>query len=205
MSSPEKETRMIAFRNLPDSRVGNFLAGASVASMIGGTAVAVTSTSFTYSTARKGYYTIPASAMVPNNYRSAEVYFNEPLFLGSPNASGILTYSGTSETFCFQTGVNLPQSATIVNVATFYKSNAQSDVVVKFIRHTLANNSTGAFLIDDQIEDNSGTRRAITHVIPAALRTVNNALYSYTYLSCLGDGSNFESARIYYTYSSAGD
>jgi hypothetical protein len=34
--------------SIPGSRIGNFLAGAAVASVIGGTAVAITDTNFTW-------------------------------------------------------------------------------------------------------------------------------------------------------------
>lgn len=36
--------------SIPGGRIGNFLAGAAVASVIGGTAIAVTDTNFRYST-----------------------------------------------------------------------------------------------------------------------------------------------------------
>ena len=113
------------------------------------------------------------------------------------------TTSGSSGT-CFATGVNLPQGASIQSTATWYKSNASSDLEVAVWRHKHQTGSQEA-LFGGTVVDNSNTRKAVNHTVPAALRTVNNAIFDYSYWICLGPGTEFQGARIYYTYMSAGD
>ena len=184
--------------NIPGARIGSFLAGAAVASVIGGTAAAITSTTFTYATVKNGYYTIPPAALVPTNNFVADgyhIYFHT-------DATHI-SASTTSGLYCFATGVNLPQGATIVSVTTWYTSGSRN-VFTRFLRNSLSSGA-GIFLINDQIEDDSNTRKSITNVIPAALRTVNNAAYAYTNASCIGNLSAFHGARINYQFKTAGD
>ena len=53
--------------------------------------------------------------------------------------------------------------------------------------------------------DNSGAITYVNDAVPSTLGLVNNALYAYTYLVCVGSTTEFHGARIAYQYTSAGD
>lgn len=183
---------MAKFPNsIPGGRIGNLLAGAALASLIGGTAVAITSPDFTYSAAKQGYFTIDPMAMSPANAASVEGF--------SIFSANRLAGSG-----CYVTGINLPQGAIVASVTTWYSSNVSSNPSIAVYRHNLP---TGAAtpLVADTIADNSNTRKPITHTVPVSLRTVENLYFAYGYSICLGENTFFYGARINYLYNSAGD
>jgi hypothetical protein len=182
-------------KSIPGGRIGNFLAGAAVAAVLGGTAVAVTSADFTYSAVQRGYYTINAMAMAPQSDESAEDY------LISYPMGALTSFAGNA---CYQTGINLPQGATVVSVTTWYQSDLTSDASVSLYRQNLLNNTKRKLISEDIIDDNN-TREFITHTVPTTLRTVNNLYFSYGYAFCLGDGTHFSGARINYLFKTAGD
>ena len=178
---------------IPGGRLGNFLAGAAIASMIGGTAVAITSPDFTYSSAKSGRYSIAPGAMTP---RDNTIVYNV--------SAGELSATAAGSGECFATGVNLPNGAVIVSIHSWYRSDSASDFGVFAYRHSLASN-VATQLTPGYVVDDTDTRKYVTHTIPAALRTVDNFAYDYSYWVCLGTGSTFHGARINYTYRSAGD
>jgi hypothetical protein len=182
-------------KSIPGGRIGHFLAGAAVAAVLGGTAVAVTSPTFTYSAVQKGYYTINAMAMAPNSDESAEDYL-----ISYPTAA-LTSFAGNA---CYQTGINLPQGATVVSVTTWYQSDVTSDALVSLYRQNLLHNTKRTLISADIIDDND-TREFITHTVPTNLRTVDNLYFSYGYAFCLGNGTHFSGARINYLFKTAGD
>lgn len=177
-------------KRIPGGRVGNFFAGAAVASVIGGTAVAITSPNFTYSAVQQGHYTIGPSALTPRGTDAADDYF--------------INVSDLSGVGCYQTGVNLPQGASVNSVTTWYKSNVASNPGVFLYRHNVPNDGIN-LLVSASIDDDSNTRKPITHTVPANLRIVNNLYFEYSYYICLDDGTLFYGARINYTFKTAGD
>jgi hypothetical protein len=181
-------------KSIPGGRIGNFLAGAAVASVIGGTAVAVTSANFTYSQSQRGYYTIHAMAMAPSDNFGADDY----------SISYVPPFVSSGGGACLQTGVNFPQGATVLSVTTWYQSNASSNLGVRLYRQNLPSNGFNT-LVSTVVTDDTNTRKAVTHTVAANLRTVNNLYFSYGYGVCIADGTTFSGARISYLYKTAGD
>lgn len=178
-------------KRIPGGRLGNLLAGAAVASVIGGTAVAITSPSFTYTQVQRGYYTINVMAMAPDSGTSADDYVNSFPY----NLDG---------TGCFVTGVNLPHGATVVGVTTWFRSNAAGNLAVFLYRQNLPTNTAHSLAVAT-IFDDSNVRKPITHTVPVNLRTVDNLYFAYGYAVCLQPGTTFYGARINYLFNSAGD
>jgi hypothetical protein len=176
---------------VPGGRLGHFLAGAAVGSVIGGTAFAVTSTSFTYSSVKQGRLSIAPGGMIAR-LNTINYIIN----------TGDLTAPSTD---CFSTAINLPQGAIIQSITTWYKSNASSDVGTFAYRDRLTGSIRAEELAGANVVDDSDTPKSITHIVPAALRTVNNSNFAYSYWVCVGSGTFFYGARINYTYQNAGD
>jgi hypothetical protein len=180
---------------VPGGRLGHILAGAAAASVIGGTAIAVTSPDFTYSTVKRGHQSIAPAAMIPR-HNGIDYAINSNVLI-SNNA-------GISE--CFATGVNLPQGAVVETVNTWYKSDASGDLGIFVYRHNLGNGNVHDMISPIGIvADNSNTRRVVTRSSPAAVRTIDNATWDYQYWVCIQPGTIFYGARINYRYRSAGD
>ena len=182
---------MTWFKNIPSGRIGKLLGGAALASVIGGTAIAITSPDFTYSTTKNGYFSLGVMAMAPSNAQAADDYS-----MSYPNQ-----LSGLG---CFQTAVNLPQGASLVSVTNWYRSNATSDLRIYLLRHNLTTNAYN-ILLNVSVADNANTRKVVTYTVPAALRSINNLYFAYGYAVCVYPGTTFSGARINYTYRSAGD
>jgi hypothetical protein len=126
--APTKETVMMMFKGIPAGRIGNFLAGAAVASVIGGTAVAVTSPNFTYSSAQPGFYAISPMDMAPNGTIAVNNGYSIDYYDPAQ-----LTANG-----CHNTGVHLPQGAKLKNVVVYFKSGNQSNLSAFFVRLNLS-------------------------------------------------------------------
>ena len=181
-------------KRIPAVRIGAVLMGAcTVSALAFEPASAISANDYLYSPAKTGYLTISPMAMAPQR--------DDALF----HPEYAITYPGTLQGFgCFQTGVNLPQGASIISVSTVYASGNQSDITIKLLRSALSNGAA-ANLISTTVLDNTMTRKVVTFAIPFALRTVNNPAYSYGYAVCLGLNTGFAGARIVYTYKNAGD
>jgi hypothetical protein len=116
---------MLTFKvSIPGGRIGRFLAGAAVASLIGGTAVAITSPDFTYSTTKNGYFTIDPMAMGPSGAAATNNY--EVIWISAQGAYLRLSSTPPAQTHCFQTGVHLPHGASLVSVTTWYSSDGSA-------------------------------------------------------------------------------
>ena len=92
----------------------------------------------------------------------------------------------------------------MTSVRTSYSSGAASNPSLNLIR---ANPVTATFatLIQHFVVDDSGSVTFVNDTVPADLRLVSNALYTYTYRVCVGSNTVFYGARIVYQYTSAGD
>lgn len=181
--------------SIPGGRIGHFLAGAAVASVIGGTAIAVTGPNFTYSSVQTGFLSISPSAMSPANYWTAENYriYPEAWLESSEEPEG-----------CFVTGINLPQGSKILSVTTFFRSSSQSDLKVQLIRKNMQTRGT-VRMVEQQYFENTAASVSRTTNVSSGVATINNSTFAYGFSVCLSGGTTFDSARINYTYTSAGD
>jgi hypothetical protein len=187
------------FRN-----IAFFLAGGLIAaSFIGGVAHAITSTVFSYSAVKTGYYGLSPLKFVPVGYQDAAGYADvsaggfQSLQLANGNAQG-----------CFNTGVDLPQGAKITSFAMWYSTDTVEGVGAVLLRAKFAY-GTDDVIANIVSADTSQTRqhRAAT-VAASATATVDNGHYVYSALVCLNSAaqqSRYYAGRITYTYTSAGD
>jgi len=152
-------------------------------------AAAITDSKFQYSTDQQGFYSISPMDMAPDGSTTAA----NPWFSSWGGAA--LTGNG-----CFQTGVNLPTGAKIVEVRVWYTKSAS----VQFLQTKLADGSS-SYVVSESYGDGTGTTRAsgTTTVAPAV--TVDNRNLLYGFGVCLDTGEVFQGARIYYKYNTAGD
>ena len=169
--------------------------GAVTAMALTGTAMAITDTEFTYTTAKTGYVAIHPMDLAPDGTVSGTDYIN--VFFTAEVSTGLTAA-------CFSTGVNLPQGARIKSIDTWYRSNDQSDPRTLLYRNNLATDVTDQ-LVFAEINDDTNVRKVDTRTVPMNLREVQNRTYTYGYGTCVGEGTTFEGARITYTYTSAGD
>jgi hypothetical protein len=172
-------------------------AGAAVALAVVaavGTAQAITDTVFKYSTPKTGFFTIDAMALAPDG--DVNLHFFNTWDDGLRPAA--------NNDRCFNAGVNLPNGATITQLSLWYKRSG-SNVSVTFIRKKLADGAVNFAVVT--LVDDSNTRKVEHIQINPAVAAVNNNLYSYGLGVCLGDvpDNAFYSARISYTYTTAGD
>jgi hypothetical protein len=187
--------------SIPGGRIGNFLAGAAVASVIGGTAIAITDTSFTYSKPKLGFYSLSPSDLQPGSSHEADFYWN--------NSGGALSSTERDQGGCFYTGVHLPQGVRLIAVTSYYQSaRTNFHPSVKLTRYGFE--VQNQILFSHNIEDNSNQRKSVKDSIPANGSVVRNDLYVYRYSFCLtvapnGSADIFYGARFTYEYSSAGD
>lgn len=166
---------------------------AILAACIGG-ALAVTSGDFTYSSVKTGYFGIHPSALAPATSGS-----DGHAIIAS---SGYLIGDG-----CFDTGVNLPQGATITLVTIWAKSDSEgAGPYVGLFRNTPATGGN-ATIANKNFNDDSNTRKGFTVSVPASnpARIVNNSNQTLGFETCMSAGTEFYGGRITYTYRSAGD
>ena len=175
--------------SIPGGRVGNFLAGAAVASVVGGTAFAITSPDFTYSSAKAGYQAIHPMDLSAGSGDTAYQVISSPARLIGDG--------------CFNTGIHLPQGATVLDIAVYYKSDTQSDPTVSLERVNLTTGVRQAIVFRELLSDNVRSKETIP--IPSGEKTVKNGIYAYGFTFCVNSGSEFDDALIRYTYTSAGD
>ena len=181
-------------RTILKSKRRVYLALASVgllALIVVGTAYAITSSSFKYSSTKTGYVSVSHMDLAADN--SGNTYFN--------NWSTGLAADG-----CYNAGVNLPQGSKVKSVTYFYESGvgAGSDFFGRFVRQDMPN-STGLDLFTAvNPVNNTGLPSSVTATVGAANQTINNKRYSYGIGVCPGSDGNFLGARVKYTYKNAG-
>lgn len=168
------------------------IGGLALAACVGG-ALAVTSTDFTYSSVKTGYYAMPPVDLQPDSASAAANLFKD--FGGSLEGDG-----------CYGAGLHLPQQATIVSVTVWYASTPSSDISVTLSRDTPLTGAN-AVLVSKLLADDTDVRKAFTQNVSASnpARVVNNSNTMYTLGICIDEGSRFFGARIAYTYRNAGD
>jgi hypothetical protein len=182
--------RLIAFltRNIA------VLAASAVALVlvIGGAAHAVTDTVFKYTNPRTGFFTIDPMALTPDpDFRTYTTSYN----------AGNLTGTG-----CFNTGVNLPNGATITALTVWFASGASSDPSFFFVRRDLTTGNPDTFVNGVSVHDDSTARKGHTFKIPNTAIAKVDGVHSYGFGVCFPDATNsFLGARVAYTFTTAGD
>lgn len=173
-----------------------FLLAASMvtATFVASPASAITDTIFKYTQTRNGYFGISPMAMAPDGTGAADDF--------SITWSDGLTSASNN---CFNTGVNLPQGATITALRVYLQSAGTSDVFVRLVYSELAGNSGD--LVSQTIANDTATRVGATIVVPDSMpqRVVDNVNIVYGLGVCVGPGDVFYGARVNYTYTNAGD
>jgi hypothetical protein len=175
-----------------------FLVGGFAAALfIAGTAHAITDTIFKYSAPKTGYLPVPAAAFGPANSSGQYNFENEAEY----------ARPATNNETCFKAPVNLPQGATMSVFSLWYATDGGTGIVRLFRA-----GDTGGLdqLFSKPIPDNGDLNsRAVitTKTFGGAMATIDNRAYSYWLFTCLTNGmdSIILSARITYTYSTAGD
>ena len=165
--------------------------GVVITLVLSGTAMAVTDTSFTYSTVQTGYLMLGPGDLVPTD-DSADYSLN-----GN-------TVTTTTHNTCFVAGVHVPQWARMTSVRTSYLGWEDPAIYVN-VRRSNPTTGTANDLVDGMASGPVNTRTLVNHAVPANLALVNNALFTYSYTICLTNNSDFYGARITYQYTSAGD
>ena len=157
---------------------------------VSGAALAITESSYNYTTPKTGYYGISNLGLAPRNHSNE--YDN-------PGMSG-----GLSGTGCFHRGVNLPQGAVITGLTVYYAGTDEDDVIVTLTRQRLSDGNQQN-IASKSMSDVSTNRVSETVPITASRATIANAGYNYGFQVCVDPGGAFFGARITYTYTSAGD
>jgi hypothetical protein len=176
--------------------VPTLVAGLLIGVLAGGAAIAVTSTSFKYSTTKTGYLAVSTMDFAPDSLAGATLdYFN---------GWGSNTLSNEESIRCFNAGVNLPNGAKIKSIRFFYQSDATSDFYGTLVR---ANPATGASsrIAEVQPANDADVRTSVSDNIPSTQQQVKNKTFQYGVGVCPFDGTTFLGARITYTYKNAGD
>lgn len=171
------------------NRFTNLAAAAAVLLASALPAAAITDSKFQYSTEQQGFYSISPMDMSPDGNTTAA----SPWFSSWYNTS--LTGNG-----CFQTGVNLPTGAKIIEVRVWYIKSAY----LQFYQTKLADGSSSN-VVSTTYGDGTGTTRASGTTTLATPVTVDNRNLFYGFGICLNTGDVFQGARIYYKYDTAGD
>jgi hypothetical protein len=169
-----------------------FAAASTLAAvLISGTALAITENVYNYSSPKTGFFGISNLAMAADNSEATNFSNNRNTFLNSRDFN------------CFNTGVNLPNGATIKNLVVYY-SDAVVPLDVTLLRQRLSDGAWEEIAIKAFI-DATGTRRAQGVPINESLAQINNTQYVYGFTACLNGNAVFYAARIGYTYTNAGD
>jgi hypothetical protein len=174
-------------RNLIAAVSGVILIGLAVS----GAAYAVNSAVFRYSAEQTGYLVIPAAAFVPNN--PSMVYNNSGAFLDS---------TGIAEFFA---SVHLPHGAKITQVAIWYSRDGVGPTGFVFRRVLLTDRSTSNVALLSTPGTGGQYTMTALNITDPSVQIVNNARYAYFLELSISDQEVFYSARIKYTYKTAGD
>jgi hypothetical protein len=167
------------------------LAGVLIGLVLSGAANAIVETTFRYSTPQTGYLMIPAAAFAPQS--NVDAYSNNGILLDVTGAP------------CFAAPLNLPQSARITQLATWYQKNDAGSASAQIVRVTPSAPSAQNIATLVLPASAGAIHVAAIGVTDPSLQTVNNARYGYFVLQCLTDQEQLVSARIKYTYTRAGD
>ena len=171
------------------------VAGTAVALTLAGLARAVTDTEFLYATAQARYYSISPMSLRPTSGSTGYSVSDHLISTSPPGTYG-----------CFATGLNLPDHAKITELRVWSATPTNMGVQAILFRSALADFASDA-LANMTSHNTSGARFAMATALPADKTTVvSNGRYNYGFQVCLsGNGTQFFSGRIIYTYTSAGD
>jgi hypothetical protein len=170
------------------------LAAAALSLSFGGAAQAITDTIFKYSTPKTGYLTLMPAAFTP---RSLD--FNYSLSNGYLRAT-------TANITCFAAPVNLPQYAKMTSITMFYTLTSPDAMTLSLEYHVLAGGA-GTVVSDSPPATGGYPKWVNIPITNASLQTVDNAHNGYYFDLCMQTthNSNFNGARMNYTYTNAGD
>jgi hypothetical protein len=159
-----------------------------------GSAYAITSDSFDYSTPQTGLFSIAPTDLVPDSAAGMNDYTisadGASLATGSPN--------------CFNKGLNLPQGARLGRVEVWYRSIRFSTFPRVMLVAARLSDGIVTVLTDTNLPDNTGARISQVVEIGGGHR-VDNFGNGYGFSFCLLGGDLFYGARITYRYRDAGD
>ena len=159
-----------------------------------GAAQAITDNAFNYSSPKVGFFSINPVAVTSDS--SFMDY--------SRDATRLSREGGTA--VCFGSGVNLPQGAKMTNLVVWYQSSdvgLDPEFFLQRQRHSDGTLQNIAHIVG---HDDTGLRKTASVVVASTLATVDNVNFSYAFRVCPSAIQNtFNSARIRYTYTSAGD
>ena len=173
------------------------IAGLMIGALLaGGTAIAVTSTSFTYASVKTGYLAVSPMDFAPDHLLGATSDY-----LNTWDGAVLTNQDGNR---CFNAGVNLPNGARIKSVRFFYTSDASSDFYGTLMRVNPLTGATGR-IAEVIPADDTNTRTSASDSIAATKQTVSNKVWQYSMGACPFSGTAFHGARITYTYKTAGD
>jgi hypothetical protein len=173
------------------SHVVLLVVGLLIGMLTVGTAVALTSSSFKYSSPKTGKLSLSPSDFTPNGccgYSWINSWYPPALWGG-----GII---------CFDTGVHLPNGSRIISIKFFYKSDNTHDFAGGLWRQNLPTGATST-LAYVQPADDSFTLKSVSKTVPSTLQTVANGTHAYMVGVC--PGPYFDGAIITYKYFNAGD
>ena len=171
------------------SHVVLLVVGLVIGMLTVGTAVALTSSSFKYSTPKTGKLSLSPGEFVP--YQGGAVYTISSFPLLSSASS------------CFTTGIHLPNGSRIISIKFFYKNpGGFGDFVGLLFRQNLST-GVGDTMVSVQPADHSGLLKSVAQAVPPTKQTVANGTYAYMVDLCPHGG--FGGAIVTYKYFNAGD
>ncbi len=196
--------------------LAGLIAGVLVGIAITGTALALKSSSFTYSRTKTGYYSLspmdfaPDSLHTPtNDYHKFWIDYVDPT--PSPTDDSFVWRLGNTDTArCFNAGVHLPKGAKMKSITFWYESGDlygdlhEDDFYGVLVRQNPSTNAAAAIAAVAPIDD-SGVKTPITALVESTKQTVNNQAFTYGVGVCVAGDTYFYGARIKYTYKNAGD
>jgi hypothetical protein len=184
----------MTFSLFAHKRATRIAAMAAGSLLIGGSAYAITSTTFTYPKTKNGYLAISHMAMVPAENSDTVDY-------------GISPNNGLAATgpLCFTTGLNFPNGAKLVKASVWYSSAGTSDIKFLIYRKRFSDGDTDSVVDETTINDNTSTYKGKTALVDPFADIVENNKYAIGFNICVDDGDVFYGGRVHYTYTTAGD
>ena len=181
-------------------RLALVAAGGLVAALsFGGVAQAITDSVFKYSSPKTGALMLSPADFVPSSTGSASDY--------SMSVTGGITTASAGQV-CFLAPVHLPQAATITQLKAFHRRPDASDVVFVFLNRVNADGTTvqgvanGAQAIAPITVPAGGS---VIYAANASTNVVNNLQFSYVVGLCIANNGRLISARVAYTFTTAGE
>jgi hypothetical protein len=190
------EATMTVLSTYPRIAAG-LAAGAIVGLFMSGAAQAITENIFRYSRPQTGSYSIHPASLSPQ-------HLDQPLnfFIGDELV--------TNNIRCFQTGVNLPDGATLTNLQVWYKASTTTQFGPMDFRlfRTALGSGAGRLIGFKKAVIISGDRATESIALSGADAIVHNRQFMYGFSVCMyvvNPDAAFGGARLTYTYTTAGD